>query len=100
MAVAALVTPGPVMRTHTPGRPVARAYPSAMNPAPCSWRGEMCRMFDRFKERFADRFYNCGVAEANMVSVAGGLAMSGMRRLNCERTISRFTRSTIASENP
>jgi transketolase len=37
------------------------------------------RLFDGFKERFAGRFYNCGVAEANMVSVAAGLAMCGLR---------------------
>jgi len=37
------------------------------------------RMFDRFKARFADRFYNCGVAEANMMSVAAGMAMCGLR---------------------
>jgi transketolase len=37
------------------------------------------RMFDKYKARFPDRFYNCGVAEANMVSMAAGLAMSGMR---------------------
>ncbi|MCC7204268.1 MAG: hypothetical protein IT441_04265 [Phycisphaeraceae bacterium] len=37
------------------------------------------RMFDKFKEQFPGRFYNCGVAEANMVSLAAGLAMSGLR---------------------
>ncbi|MEM7164853.1 MAG: transketolase C-terminal domain-containing protein [Planctomycetota bacterium] len=37
------------------------------------------RLFNRFKERFPDRFYNCGVAEQNMVSVAAGLALSGLR---------------------
>jgi transketolase len=37
------------------------------------------RLFDGYKEEFAERFYNCGVAEANMMSVAAGLAMSGMR---------------------
>ncbi|WP_373840329.1 transketolase family protein [Methanospirillum sp.] len=37
------------------------------------------RMFDGFKEEFPDRFYNCGVAEANMISVAAGLALSGYR---------------------
>jgi transketolase len=37
------------------------------------------RMFDRFKERFPDRFYNCGVAEANMMSMAAGLAMMGLK---------------------
>lgn len=37
------------------------------------------RMFDRFKAAFPDRFFNCGVAEANMMSMAAGLAMSGLR---------------------
>lgn len=37
------------------------------------------RLFDAFKERFPDRFYNCGVAEANMIGVAAGLAKSGFR---------------------
>ena len=37
------------------------------------------RMFDDFKKKFANRFYNCGVAEANMVSMAAGMAMSGLR---------------------
>ena len=37
------------------------------------------RLFDEFKERFPSRFYNCGVAEANMVGVAAGLASCGLR---------------------
>ncbi|PLZ01921.1 transketolase [Burkholderia sp. WAC0059] len=37
------------------------------------------RLFDGFKERHPDRFYNCGVAEANMTGVAAGLAASGLR---------------------
>ena len=37
------------------------------------------RLFDRFKEKHSDRFYNCGVAEANMTGVASGLAASGLR---------------------
>ena len=37
------------------------------------------RMFDKFKEAQPARFYNCGVAEANMISVAAGLAMTGFR---------------------
>jgi transketolase len=37
------------------------------------------RLFDDFKSRFPERFYNCGVAEANMISVAAGLALSGLR---------------------
>lgn len=37
------------------------------------------RLFDSFKERCPDRFFNCGVAEANMTGVAAGLGLSGMR---------------------
>ena len=37
------------------------------------------RLFDRFKGQNPDRFYNCGVAEANMIGVASGLALSGLR---------------------
>jgi len=37
------------------------------------------RMFDNFKEKFPDRFYNCGVAEANMTGIAAGMALCGLR---------------------
>lgn len=37
------------------------------------------RLFDEFKDKCPNRFYNCGVAEANMIGVAAGLAMSGLR---------------------
>ena len=37
------------------------------------------RMFDEFKQRCPGRFFNCGVAEANMMTVAAGMAMSGLR---------------------
>jgi len=37
------------------------------------------RLFDPFKARFPDRFFNCGVAEANMTGVAAGMAMCGLR---------------------
>ena len=37
------------------------------------------RLFDQFKESNPDRFVNCGVAEANMISMAAGMAMSGMK---------------------
>jgi transketolase len=37
------------------------------------------RLFDDFKERHAERFYNCGVAEANMIGMAAGLALNGLR---------------------
>src|ERR1700686_5072198 len=37
------------------------------------------RLFEDFKAKCPGRFYNCGVAEANMIGVATGLAMAGMR---------------------
>ena len=35
--------------------------------------------FEIFQQRFPDRFINCGVAEQNMVGVAGGLGAEGIR---------------------
>lgn len=37
------------------------------------------RLFDKLKAAAPDQFYNCGVAEANMIGVASGLALSGYR---------------------
>ena len=37
------------------------------------------RLFDEFKKRFPRRFFNCGVAEANMMGMAAGMASSGLR---------------------
>lgn len=37
------------------------------------------RLFDTFRARYPDRFYNVGVAEADMVGVAAGLALGGLR---------------------
>lgn len=37
------------------------------------------KLFDKFKEKNQERFFNCGVAEANMIGVAAGMAMNGMR---------------------
>lgn len=47
------------------------------------------RLFDKFKETSANRFFNCGVAEANMMGMASGLAMSGYRPV--VYTITPFT---------
>ena len=47
------------------------------------------RLFDKFKEIATSRFYNCGVAEANMIGVASGLGMSGLRPVTY--TITPFT---------
>ncbi|MFM9970254.1 MAG: transketolase family protein [Burkholderiales bacterium] len=37
------------------------------------------KLFDKFKAQAEGRFFNCGVAEANMMSVASGMALSGLR---------------------
>jgi transketolase len=37
------------------------------------------RLFDRLKEAAPDRFFNCGVAEANMIGLGAGMALSGLR---------------------
>lgn len=37
------------------------------------------RLFDEFKAACPGRFYNCGIAEANMIGLAAGLALSGYR---------------------
>ena len=47
------------------------------------------RLFDNFKNAAPERFYNCGIAEANMMSVAAGLALNGLRPI--VYTITPFT---------
>ena len=47
------------------------------------------KLFDKFKEHCEARFLNCGVAEANMMSVASGMALSGLRPV--VYTITPFT---------
>ena len=37
------------------------------------------RLFDRYKAVDEARFFNCGIAEANMMGVASGMALSGLR---------------------
>lgn len=37
------------------------------------------KLFDNFKTLSASRFMNCGVAEANMMGVAAGMALCGLR---------------------
>jgi transketolase len=37
------------------------------------------RLFDKYKAAYPERFLNCGVAEANMIGLGAGMAMSGLR---------------------
>ena len=37
------------------------------------------RIFDKFIEKYPNRFINCGIAEQNMISIAAGMASEGMR---------------------
>lgn len=37
------------------------------------------KVFDRFREVHGNRYINCGIAEANMIGMSSGLAMTGMR---------------------
>ncbi|NLF98154.1 MAG: transketolase, partial [Candidatus Riflebacteria bacterium] len=37
------------------------------------------RLFDNYKKEVPERFFNCGVAEANMTGMAAGMAMCGLR---------------------
>ena len=47
------------------------------------------RMFDRYKEVAPTRFLNCGIAEANMMSMAAGMGLTGLRPV--VYTITPFT---------
>lgn len=47
------------------------------------------KLFDKYKDAAPRRFYNCGIAEGNMMSVAAGLSLSGLRSV--VYTITPFT---------
>lgn len=47
------------------------------------------KLFDNFKKVDPRRFLNCGIAEANMIGVAAGIALSGLRPI--VYTITPFT---------
>jgi transketolase len=52
----------------------------AENPAVVMLSGDIGnRLFDKFRAAHPSRFFNCGVAEQNMMGVAAGMAMSGLR---------------------
>jgi transketolase len=37
------------------------------------------KVFDRYRDLYPDNFINCGIAEANMIGMSAGLAMSGYK---------------------
>lgn len=37
------------------------------------------KVFDKFRDTYPDKFFNCGIAEANMIGMSAGLAMAGFR---------------------
>ncbi len=37
------------------------------------------RLFDKFRNKFPKRFYNCGIAEASMTGISSGMAHLGLR---------------------
>ena len=47
------------------------------------------KLFDKFKDVDSSRFCNCGIAEGNMMGVAAGMALSGLRPI--VYTITPFT---------
>lgn len=63
---------------------------AAVNPQLVLLSGDIGnKLFDNFKKVDVQRFYNCGVAEANMMGVAAGMALSGLRPVTY--TITPFT---------
>jgi transketolase len=54
------------------------------------------KLFDGFKAKAPDRFFNCGVAEANMMGMAAGLAMCGLRPV--VYTIAPFTTTRVMEQ--
>ena len=53
-----------------------------------------CTMSCRFQELYPERFYNVGIAEANMVGIAAGLAAAG-KKVFCH-SFAMFTARTEA----
>ncbi len=37
------------------------------------------RVFDEYRERFSDRFYNLGICEQSIIGVAAGMALQGFK---------------------
>lgn len=76
-----------VQTAHGATGPVSRAYGEALLELAHEDARIVCLVADLapatetdlFRDRLPDRFFNLGIAEANMIGVAGGLARSGRR---------------------
>lgn len=53
-------------------------------------------LFNAFKQRFPQRFFNCGIAEANMTGVAAGMALAGLHPVTY--TIAAFSPGRCAEQ--
>ena len=49
------------------------------------------KMFDDFKEIAPNRFFNCGIAEASMTSIASGMALNNLKPIISSNSIWKNT---------
>src|SRR5215469_3365713 len=68
--------PGPATREAF-GRALAEVGRINKNVVVCDADLSKSTMTTYFGKEFPDRFFECGIAEANMVAIAGGLAYAG-----------------------
>jgi len=75
--VTVLVPPGPEVTRQIPGRPVARAYPSAACTAACSWRTKIkLEVFGKLSDKSIE----------NINDRAAGIAKNRVNALCFKRT--------------
>ena len=70
------LTPGPATREAF-GRALAELGRENKDIVVCDADLSKSTMTTYFQKEFPERFFECGIAEANMVAIAGGLAYSG-----------------------
>ena len=77
------VAPGPLVTMATPGRPVAWANPSAMWPAPCSWRTRMWRIDESISGSYTGRIAPPGSPNMTSVPSISRLLMRAWAPVSC-----------------
>ena len=93
MPVTRLVAPGPLVAIATPVFPVARAYPSAANTAPCSCRVRMCRTPLPFSASYSGMIAPPGYpntrstpsARKQRKTMSAPLSIHDLRLMSCHR---------------